>query len=177
MSAQEVEEEASATRGFAASLISVIVLLVVLLGISAYWWRVARITTCAPDHLRLSLGQPSGTAGTTGMDAVLTNTGPQRCALPGSAPGVSLASSNGVKLGSDASTPAGGTVPELTIAHEASVHAVLRFPNAANFQSGVCSIASNYLRVIPSGLTTSLQIPFTQYRCPGFSVTALQPGV
>jgi hypothetical protein len=176
MSAQEVEEEASASKGLAAPLISIIMLFVVVLGLSAYWWHIARLSTCATDHLKVSLGQPQGTAGTSYMDVIITNTGVGSCTLTGY-PAVFLANSSGAVLGSGAAANPGTIPAKLTLAHNASVHAVVGFPQAANFQSGVCSSASNNLKVYPPGLATSLQIPFTQYSCPGFSVTALQTGV
>ena len=69
MSAQEVDEETSTSRGLA-PLISIIILVVVVLGFSAYWWHIADIDTCTTSHLKISLGQPQATAGTTYMDVV-----------------------------------------------------------------------------------------------------------
>lgn len=176
MSAQEVEEEASTNTGLAAPLISIIMLFVVVLGLSAYWWHIARLSTCTASHLKVSLGQPQGTAGTSYMDVALTNTGAGSCTLSGY-PTVFLTNSNGAVLGAGAAANASSAPTKLIMAHNASVHAVVEFPNAANFQSGVCSSASNGLEVYPPGLTTSLQIPFTQYSCPGFSVTSLKAGI
>ncbi len=176
MSAQEVEEEASVSRGLTAPLISVVMLIVVVLGLSAYWWHIARLSGCTTDHLKITLGQPQGTAGTSYMDVVLTNTGVGSCTLGGYS-AVFLTNSSGDTLGSGAASNSVYTPTRLTIAHNASVHAVVGFPSVANFQSGVCSSASNNLKIYPPGLTISLEIPFTQYSCPGFSVSALQSGV
>lgn len=176
MSAQEVEEEASINRGLAAPLISVIVCLVVILGLSAYWWHIARLSTCSAAHLSVSLGQPQGTAGTSYTDVILTNTGSGSCTLAGY-PAVFLTDSGGATIGLGAAANPLNVPVKLTIAHNASVHATVGFPNVANFQSGVCSNASNELKIYPPGLTASLHIPFTQYGCPGFSVTALQAGM
>jgi hypothetical protein len=175
MNAREGDDEASISRGLVAPLISLIMLFVVVLGLSAYWWNIARLSTCTVNHLKVSLGQPQGAAGTSYMDVVLTNTGVGSCTLSGY-PAVFLASSSGAILGSGAAPNAGSTPRKLIITHNASVHSVLGFPSAANFQAGVCSNASNNLKLYPPGLATSLQIPFTQYSCPGFWVTALQTG-
>jgi len=175
MSAQGVEE-ASTGRGLAASLVSVTVLIVVVLGLSAYWWHIAAIDACAVDHLRVSLGQPQNAAGTSYMDVRLTNTGVGRCSLIGY-PTAFLTDGNGTVLGLGAATSSLYLPTKLTIAHNASVHAVVGFPNAANFQPGSCSRASNDLSIYPPGLAMSLKVPFTQYSCPGFSITALRPGI
>lgn len=175
MSAQEVEE-ASTGRGLTASLISVMVLIVVVLGLSAYWWHMTSIDACAIDHLKVSLGPPQNAAGTSYMDVRLTNTGVGRCSLTGY-PTAFLTDSNGTVLGLGAAISSLYPPTKLTIAHNASVHAVVGFPNAANFQSGSCSRASNDLTIYPPDLPTSLEIPFTQYNCPGFSITALRPGI
>lgn len=175
MSAQEVEDEASVSKGLTAPLISVCMLLVVILGLSAYWWNIARVQTCTASHLRMSLGQPQGAASTTYMDVVLTNTGAGSCSLTGY-PTAFLTDNHGGVVGSGASPDPEYAPSKLTIAHNASVHAVVGFPNAANFQAGACSSASNNLRIYPAGLSTSLQLPFTQYSCPGFSISALRAG-
>jgi hypothetical protein len=151
-------------------------LFVVILGLSAYWWHIARLSACTTNHLKISLGQPSGTAGTSYMDVVLTNTGSGSCAL-GGYPAAFLADSSGALLGLGAAPNSLHSPSRLTLAHNASVHSVLGFPDAANFEPGTCSKASNELKVYPPGLAMSLQIPFTQYSCPGFSTTALQPGI
>jgi hypothetical protein len=176
MSVQEVEEEASASRGLAAPLISTVMLFVVVLGFSAYWWHIARLSYCTTNHLRLSLGQPQGTAGTTYMDVILTNKGVGSCALAGY-PTVFLADAGGAVLGNGAAASAADIPAKINLNHNASVHAVVGFPDAANFQPGICSRASNNLKVYPPGMATALQLRFTQYSCPGFSTSALAPGV
>lgn len=176
MRAEEVEEESFRNRGLVAPLISVIMLFVVILGLSAYWWHITDLATCTTSHLKISLGQTQGTTGTSYMNVVLTNTGTGRCTLSGY-PAVFLSNSSGMPLGLGAGTNSVYTPMKLTIAHGASVHALVGFPNAANFQSGACSQASNDLKLYPPGLATSLRIPFTQYGCPGFSVSALESGV
>ncbi len=179
MSAEEVDEEVSTNRGLAAPLISIIMLFVVVLGLSAYWWHIADVDACTTKHLEVSLGQPRGTAGTSYMDVILTNTGVGRCTLSGY-PSVFLTGSSGGALGQGAATNPAYTPVKLTLGHDGKAHAVVAFPDPANFSSGasgVCSAASQYLKIYPPGLTISLSLPFTQYSCPGFSVGALQSGV
>jgi hypothetical protein len=175
MSAHEIEEEASASKGLAAPLISICVLLIVVLGLSAYWWHLARLTACPIGHLGISLGQPQGAAGTTYMDVILTNKGAGSCSLTGY-PTVFLTGDSGAALGTGAAASPTYAPGTRTLAHNSSVHAIVGFPDAADFQSGACSSASNELLIYPPGQSTSLQLPFTQYGCPGFSVSALLPG-
>jgi hypothetical protein len=175
MNAREAEEETSTNRGIAAPLISIMMLIVVVLGLSAYWWHIADLDTCSADHLKTSLGQLQGTAGTSYADVILTNTGAGRCTLSGF-PAVFLTNSSGAILGSGAATNLTYAPEKLILSHGASVHASVAFPDAANFPAGSCSSASDELEVYPPGLTTSSQIPFTQYSCPGFSTTSLKVG-
>jgi hypothetical protein len=175
MSVQGVEEEASTSRGLTAPLISIIMLFVVVLGLSAYWWNIARLTTCTTSRLKVSLGQPQGAAGTSYMNVVLTNTGVGSCTLSGY-PAVFLTNAAGSVLGAGAAASAGLPTSKLILARNTSVHALVGFPDATNFQPGVCSSASHNLEVYPPGLATSLRLPFTQYSCPGFSITAFVAG-
>ena len=175
MNARETEEEASTSRAVAAPLISIIMLIVIVLGFSTYWWHIAALNTCTADHLKISLGQAQGTAGTSYMDVILTNTGAGRCMLSGF-PTVFLANSNGTILGSGAAASPTYAPQRLNLLHNSSAHASVGFPDAGNFAAGACSGASDKLEVYPPGLTTNLQIPFTQYSCPGFSTTSLKVG-
>jgi hypothetical protein len=176
MSVQDIEEaSAPGHKNPTAPFVGIAILIVAVLGFSAYWWHIARIADCAAGHLQLSVGQPQGTAGSAYMDVILTNKSAGSCSLDGY-PAAFLANASGAILGDGASTSAVYTPSRIILAHDKSAHAVLSFPDAANFPPGSCSVASQYLKFYPPGLTTALQTAFTQYSCPGFSVTALQPG-
>lgn len=172
---QSKDEETQVSSGLAAPLIGFAILILAVLGLSAYWWNIARISDCSSSHLKLSLGQPQGTAGTSYMDMILTNTGAGSCKVNGY-PAVFLADSNGIIQGLGAATSSTQAPVNITLASNKTAHSLLGFPDEANFQSGDCSKASKLLKLYPPGQTTALQTPFTQYSCPGFSVTALQPG-
>lgn len=173
MSAVEVQEEAMSPKGLTAPLVTVAALLVIFLGATAYWWHMARVVYCTTNNLSLSLGSAQGTAGTTYMHAVLTNKGPGNCTISGY-PAAFLTSSSGTVLGAGAAASALYTPVAISLGHGQSVHAVLGFPDAGNFSAGSCSQASHELKLYPPGMSSALETAFTQYSCPGFSITALQ---
>lgn len=169
------DEQTQIHSGLAAPLVGFAILILAVLGLSAYWWNIARIPSCSSGHLKLTLGQPQGAAGTSYMDAILTNSGAGSCKIAGY-PTVFLADGSGTIQGLGAATSFEKTPTSFTLASNKSAHALLGFPDETSFQPGICSAASKLLKVYPPGQTTALQTSFTQYSCPGFLVTALQPG-
>jgi hypothetical protein len=53
---------------------------------------------------------------------------------------------------------------------------VLGYPQAGNFNPGVCSAKSVSLWLYPPNATTPLETPLEVAWCPGFSGTSMQAG-
>src|SRR5580692_1448820 len=132
-------------KDYAAPLIGIAVLVVVVLGLSAYWWRMTDVSECSSEHLNLSLQQFQGAAGTTYVNAVLTNVGKGSCLIDGY-PAVFLTGEGGNVLGLGAASNPQYLPTLVTLAHGSSAHSVLAFPDAANFNPGDCSAASQFIK-------------------------------
>jgi len=132
--------------------------------------------SCAASSLNLSIGPSQGTAGTIYTDAVFTNQSNQICVLKGY-PKVTLVNSHNTVLGSAAAHNTAFPALAVTLAPGASAHAAIGFPDPGNFDPGVCSAASTNLMATPPALSTHLETPLVRQYCPGFSVTAILPGL
>lgn len=131
--------------------------------------------TCG--HLMLSKGTSDGTAGTIYWHAVITNTGDYACKLTGY-PAAFMTDAASVSVGAASNALYAPTTVTLA-AHGGKAHAVLGLPDAGAFDPGsvTCTAAaSSKLKLYLPGLATALETTFGEAACPGFSVTALQPG-
>ncbi|HJP96626.1 MAG TPA: DUF4232 domain-containing protein [Candidatus Saccharimonadales bacterium] len=144
----------------------------------AWCWRVHMdaVTVCKAGNLQLSMGDSSGAAGTIYRNAVVTNQGDNDCTLTGYT-GAYLMDASNVQLGSGAIANALYTPAQITLgAHGGKAHTVLGFPQAGNFDQGVCSSNATTLKLFLPGVTTPLATALDQANCPGFSATALKAG-
>ena len=131
------------------------------------------ITTCS--SLSLSKGTSDGTAGTIYTHATITNTGSVTCTLTGY-PAAFLLDSGGGVLGSGAEANPLYPVTTVTLAPGGKAHSVLAFPDAGNFDPGICSAASATLQLYLPGIVTPITAAWADHSCPGFSASALQSG-
>lgn len=169
--------KASQTNG-KATLWWAIVLGIVIIGglLLLCWTRVSNYAlVCKTQNLQLTAGQSQGAAGTIYQHMVLTNTGRRTCRISGY-PTAFLYGSNGFALGNSAAAAAQPAPVNITLDPHASTNTVLGYPQAGNFNPGVCSANSVSLRLYPPSSTTYLEVPVSVAWCPGFSETALQPG-
>ncbi|HEX4662470.1 MAG TPA: DUF4232 domain-containing protein [Candidatus Saccharimonadales bacterium] len=157
-----------------------LLVIIILVLVGSFYWYYHRahsvVAMCATSNLSLSMGTSDGTAGTIYRHAVITNNGSTTCTL-GGYPAAFLVDNHGSQLGSGAASNALYTPVSITLAHGQAAHTVLGFPDAGNFDPGICSASSTNLRIYPPGSLTALEVASTEKSCPGFSISALQPGV
>ena len=155
----------------------IIVIVLVLGGLFCWSWQAHRtVATCKTEDLQLTAGQQSGAAGTIYQHIALTNIGKGNCTLSGY-PTAFLYGSNGYALGNSAAAQSQPAPIVVTLASGETAHTVLGYPQAGNFNPGVCSANKSIsLELYPPSSTTVLSIPLTIAWCPGFSETAIQPG-
>ena len=110
----------------------------------------APVPPCAAAHLRGSIGQATGAAGTFYYPVQLTNTAGSDCALYGY-PGISFVTRpSGTQIG-----PAATRIPTfgaqlVILAPGAVAHAPVQLPDPANFGPGACKPRTvHWLRVYP----------------------------
>lgn len=178
-------------HGSAALLLLLIVILAAVV-VAGYWlWQrqkpagtgttnnsAAVSTAIACGHLSLSKGTSDGTAGTIYWHAVLTNNGPHYCQLTGY-PAAFMSDAASVSVGA-ASNALYQPVAVTLAANGGKAHAVIGLPDPGNFDPGsvACTVAaSSKLQLYLPGLAAPVAATFGEAACPGFSVTALQPGV
>lgn len=153
-------------------IISVSVIIVGLLGFLLGWgWR--PVGDCT--SLSLSQGSSSGAAGTIYKNAVITNTGSSTCHLTGY-PGVFMQDGSGTQVGRGAAANSLYPAVTVTLAPGAKAHTVVAFPQQPNFPAGTCSAIGSSMKLYAPGLATPLVAPWSDYSCPGFSATTMQPG-
>jgi hypothetical protein len=121
------------------------------------------------------MGTSDGTAGTIYKHAVVTNTSSKQCTITGY-PAAFLVSGSGSVLGGGAASNSLYTPSVITLAAGGKAHTVLGFPEAGNFDAGICSAAASRLRLYLPGSTSYVETAETDQSCPGFSVTAFQAG-
>ncbi|HSX02492.1 MAG TPA: DUF4232 domain-containing protein [Candidatus Saccharimonadia bacterium] len=144
-----------------------------------YWparpgWMAA-VSPCGPASLKLTPGQQQGAAGTIYQHMILTNVSQQTCTMAGF-PTAFLYSGDGYALGGGAAARPQPAPVAITLAPGQTANTVLGYPQAGNFNPGVCTAASVSLKLYPPASTTPLETPLTVPWCPGFSESALQPG-
>jgi hypothetical protein len=133
------------------------------------------VVPCATSDLRLTAGQQSGAAGTIYQNMDLTNTGTKNCSMNGF-PTAFLTGSDGYALGNSAAARPNPAPTTITLAPNETAHTVLGYPQAGNFDPGVCTAKSTNLNLYPPSATTPLQVPLQVAWCPGFSESAMQSG-
>ena len=168
-----------------ASVIVLIIIVLLLIGGAGYWlWhqkhskgvaviQPAILGTC--QHLSLSQGSSSGAAGTIYKNAVITNTGTDTCTVTGY-PGVFMIDSGGTQVGSGAAANSLYAAATVTLVPGGKAHSVVAFPQQGNFNPGTCSAIGSSMKMYVPGLATPLTAAWSDYSCPGFSATAIQPG-
>lgn len=133
--------------------------------------------SAACSNLTLGKGSSEGTAGTMYWHVVITNSGSYACTLTGY-PVAFMTDTSGVSVSAMSNalyTPVAVTLA----AHGGKAHAVVALPDPANVDKNTATCtagASSSLRLYLPGLTTAVEAAFGESACPGFSVTALQPG-
>lgn len=179
-----MDTRSQGSTGWHVVIVSLLVLILAVMVGGMYWFYKYKqtpaqtsttVATCNTADLQLSLGTSEGTAGTIYRHAVITNNGSATCTLSGYPAGF-LVNGSGSVLGGGAASNALYTPTTITLAHGQAAHTVLGFPEAGNFNPGVCSVAATNLRIYPPGSITALEVSSTEKSCPGFSITALQAG-
>lgn len=165
-----------------ANTIAVVVLCVaILLVVGALGWVIVGskntsvVTAGSCSGLTLSQGGASGAAGTIYKYAVITNNGNTDCTLTGY-PAVFMQDSNGTQIGAGAEANSLYTPQSVTIAPGQQAHTVVAFPQFSNFPENTCSGPGSAMKVYLPGVATPLTANWSDYRCPGFSATAIMPG-
>jgi len=163
-------------------VILLIIIVLLLIGGAGYWvWRHKHgggstpTATADCSHLALSQGTSSGAAGTIYKNAVITNNGTGNCTLTGY-PAVFMVDGGGTQLGSGAAPNALYAVAAVTLTPGGKAHSVVAFPQQANFNPGTCSALGSSMKMYVPGVVAPLTATWSDYSCPGFTATALQPG-
>jgi Protein of unknown function (DUF4232) len=134
------------------------------------------VATCSVNSLKVTLGTPEGTAGSTVYPLVFTNTGSAPCELHGF-PGVSMVGDhNGTQIGAPASEITTVPITPNTIQPGHSVRAMLTVEIAQNV-AGCTPMAVDGLRVYPPHSYKSIFVPAPQLvGCaqPGISLMSIQ---
>lgn len=154
--------------------IAIIVLLIV--GLFSWSWQKKHYAkTCMPQNIQLTAGQQSGAAGTIYQTMALKNTSSKKCTISGY-PTAFLYGADGYALGSAAAARPQPAPATITLEPNESANAVLGYPQAGNFDPGICSAKSTALKLYLPSATTPLQVPLEVAWCPGFSATAITAG-
>lgn len=133
------------------------------------------LSSCQTSNLSLSLANPVGTAGTSYVDLIITNTSATSCTLNGY-PTVTLLDGQGHQLGQAATPSSSATTTTITLQPNKAAYSSVSFPNPGFFSPGTCSADSADIRMIPPGSATALEANTTEQYCPGFSVSSIQTG-
>lgn len=135
----------------------------------------AAVANCTFNDLSLSVGTSDGAAGTIYQHLVVTNKSTKSCKLAGY-PSVFLLDASNNTLGSGAVPSASVAISSLTLAAGAKAYTAAGFPQAGNFDPGVCTASSVAVRVYIPGTTSYLDTALAKPYCPGFSATAFAAG-
>ncbi len=135
------------------------------------------VAECTTAQLAPSITNPSGAAGSTYYDLVLTNNGGATCFVQGY-PGVSFVTSqSGSQVGAAAKRQLDPNVPgtpRVDLAPGKSASSVLRVVDAGNYPQSTCRPAQvPGLRVYPPDQQTSLYVPLVRPACASASVDLL----
>lgn len=120
----------------------------------------AGISRCALDSLKVTLGTPDGTAGTSYYPIIFTNTGTVACELHGY-PGVSfVGDGNGTQIGAAAAEDGSVAIVANTLAPGSAVTARLAISDPGNYSD--CSpVPVDGLRIYPPHSYTSAYVATT----------------
>ena len=154
--------------------IALVVLLVIGL-FSWVWQKKHYAKVCMPQNIQLTAGQQSGAAGTIYQTMILKNTSDKKCTI-GGYPTAFLYGTEGYALGSAAAARPQPAPTTITLEPNESANTVLGYPQAGNFNPGVCSAKSTALKLYLPSAVTPLQVPLEVAWCPGFSSTAVAAG-
>lgn len=140
---------------------------------------------CTTGHLKLSLGQGSGTAGTYYAPLRFTNTSKESCVIRGF-PGVSYVAGNDGHQVGPAAYREGTKGNAVTLAPGEVAHATVGFVQVHNYDPAVCKPTPvRGLRVYPPHETDSMFVPMSASRdgCAGndipghqLTVKTVEPG-
>lgn len=155
----------------------VAVVIVLLIGIFVWIWQGSMtVASCSPSDLNLTAGQQSGAAGTIYQHMILTNTGNHKCQI-GGYPTAFLYGSDGYAIGNGAAARPQPAPVAITLAPGDAANTVLGYPQAGNFDPGVCSAnKSTSVKIYVPGAVTALDTPLEVNWCPGFSESSMQSG-
>ena len=150
-----------------------VVALLLILGIMGwYWQKMSLVKLCDTTDLTLTVGQQSGAAGTIYQQMTFTNSSKHKCTVTGY-PTAFLVGSDGYALGTGAASRPQPAPTKITLEHDESAAFVLGFPQAGNFDPGICSAKSTNIKIYPPSTTVPFDIPLAAQWCPGFSATAM----
>jgi hypothetical protein len=128
---------------------------------------------CQTSALKVSLGKPNATAGTTFYPLKFVNSGKTSCTLRGY-PGVSAVTSSGQQIGNSAKR-SGGTFRTVTIAPGKQQSASVGIVDTGNFSAANCKpVTAAGLRIIPPNQGTSVTIKKKFSTCSSTAATSLQ---
>lgn len=132
---------------------------------------------CLIGELQVTLGEPSGAAGSQEIPLVFTNTGTRDCTLHGY-PGVSyVAAPDGPQVGAAAARDGGAETP-VTVAPGARATAAVRATVVQNYPADTCGPAPVAgFRVYPPNDTGSVFVPYPSTGCSqtGVKQLSVQP--
>jgi len=164
------------TKYLLLGLIFIGIIAIIIIFCGSWHRNTATVATCGVENLRLSAGQQSGAAGTIYQHIIVTNTGTSTCMMSGY-PTVFLYGSNGYALGGGAAAQPQPALTTISLAPGGSAYTVVGYPQAGNFNPGVCSSTkSTSLKLYVPAAITPLEVPLEVAWCPGFSSTAMQAG-
>lgn len=113
---------------------------------------------CTTSQLRLTLGAPSGAAGSAYYPLQLRNVGSAACELLGY-PGVSFLGADRQQLGPAAERQPSDSTTKVVLAPGGYAHATLRLVNSHNYPDTTCGPATSaYLRVFPPDNTDAIEL-------------------
>jgi hypothetical protein len=139
----------------------------------------ATVPRCATSQLRLTVGAPSGAAGSAYYPLQLQNVGSDACALTGY-PGVSFLDAAHRQVGPAADRQPADSTAKVVLARGGFAHATLRVVNAHNYPDATCGPqTTSYLRVFPPDNTVSTEVAHQFDVCtrqPTATVTVLSAG-
>jgi hypothetical protein len=133
------------------------------------------LAACGAGDLTVSLGAPNGTAGSTFVPVIFTNSGSRACTLSGY-PVVSLVDSSGSDIGAAASPDTTQPVTDNTIDPGNSVAALLKVMDAGNVDNCDPRDAVG-VKVLPPNISTPVTIVASGYTgCANGSANILSVG-
>jgi hypothetical protein len=129
-------------------------------------------SACTTSALKVTLGKPNATAGTTFFPLKFVNTSKSSCTLRGY-PGVSAVTSTGKQIG-NAAQRSGGKVRTLTIKPGKQQSSSVGIVDTGNFSASKCKpVTAAGMKVFPPNASTSVIIKKKFSTCSSKSSTSL----